>query len=142
VGKERGACVYQDEAVLDRLAFRVCRRQVVASFAKIYSSLTTRYRQVLSFCIVGTNTFSALLSMDSANIPAFQTFFNYVLLNIVWTSVTIYKYGFNGWLRMIYKDGWRYLILSFCDVEGNYFTVLGFRYVSTDSPLSSNKISS
>ena len=69
--------------------------------------------------------------MDNANIPAFQTFFNYVGLNIVWTSVAIYKYGFKGWLRMIYKDGWRYLILSFCDVEGNYFTVLGFRYVCT-----------
>lgn len=67
--------------------------------------------------------------MANANIPAFQTFFNYVLLNIVWTSVTIYKIGFKGWLRMVYKDGWRYLILSFCDVEGNYFTVLGFRYV-------------
>jgi len=88
------------------------------------------FGQVLSFCIVGTNTFSSLLSMDNANIPAFQTFFNYVILNIVWTSVTIYKYGFKGWLRMIYKDGWRYLILSFCDVEGNYFTVLGFRYTT------------
>lgn len=71
--------------------------------------------------------------MGGANIPAFQTFFNYVILNIVWTSITIYKYGFKGWLRMIYKNGWRYLILSFCDVEGNYFTVLGFRYVRTVS---------
>ena len=68
--------------------------------------------------------------MDNANIPAFQTFFNYVLLNIVWTSVTIYKYGFKGWLHMVRTRGWRYLILSFFDVEGNYFTVLGFRYTT------------
>lgn len=68
--------------------------------------------------------------MDNANIPAFQTFFNYVGLNVVWTSITMYKYGVKGWANMVYRDGWRYLILSFCDVEGNYFTVLGYRYTT------------
>jgi len=86
--------------------------------------------QVLSLCITGTNTFSSLLANDGANIPAFQTFFNYVLLNIVWTSVTMYKYGFKKWYQMIFKDGWRYIILAFLDVEGNYFTVLGYRYTT------------
>jgi len=85
---------------------------------------------VLALCIVGTNTFSSLLTGAGANIPAFQTFFNYVLLNAVWTSVTLYKYGFKKWSRMLYTDGWRYIILAFMDVEGNYFTVLGFRYTT------------
>jgi len=88
------------------------------------------FGQILALCITGTNTFSSLLAGAGANIPAFQTFFNYVLLNAVWTSVTIYKYGFKGWAKMVYKYGWRYLILSFFDVEGNYFTVLGFRYTT------------
>ena len=26
------------------------------------------------------------------------------------------------------KDGWKYIILAFLDVEGNYFTVLAYRY--------------
>lgn len=26
------------------------------------------------------------------------------------------------------KDGWKYIILAFLDVEGNYFFVLAYRY--------------
>jgi len=86
--------------------------------------------QILALCITGTNTFSQLLSNEGANIPAFQSFFNYVLLNVVWTSVTMYKYGIKGWGKMVWTHGWKYLILSFFDVEGNYFTVLGYRYTT------------
>lgn len=31
---------------------------------------------------------------------------------------------------MVKTHGWKYLILSFFDVEGNYFTVLGYRYTT------------
>lgn len=86
--------------------------------------------QFLALCITGTNTLTTLLVIEGTNIPAFQTFFNYVLLNAIYTGYTIYKYGFNGWGKMLYKDGWKYVILSFCDVEGNYFTVLAYRYTT------------
>lgn len=86
--------------------------------------------QVLSLCITSTNTFSQLLSTQGTSIPAFQTFFNYVLLNIVYTSYTWYKYGFKKWGQMVLKDGWRYFILAFMDVEGNYFVVLAYRYTT------------
>ena len=39
-------------------------------------------------------------------------------------------------MNMIMHDGWKYIILAFLDVEGNYFTVLAYRYttiVSTKS---------
>ena len=62
------------------------------------------------------------------SIPAFQTFFNYVLLNIIYTSYTIYRYGFKGYAKLLLSWGWKYIILSFLDVEGNYFTVLAYRY--------------
>jgi len=78
----------------------------------------------------GTNTFTSLISARGADIPAFQTFFNYVLLNIVYTSFTIYKYGVKKWARLILKDGWRYFILAFLDVEGNYFIVLAYQYTN------------
>lgn len=85
--------------------------------------------------------------IQGTSIPAFQTFFNYVLLNLIYTSYTIYSYGFGGWLRMLKKDGWKCklsdlskwmnkqltvldIILSFLDVEGNYFTVLAYRYTT------------
>lgn len=86
--------------------------------------------QVLALCITGTNTLTTLLVIEGTSIPAFQTFFNYVLLNLIYTPFTVYRYGWNAWVRLILKDGWKYIILSFCDVEGNYFTVLAYRYTT------------
>ncbi|KAF2015278.1 DUF914-domain-containing protein [Aaosphaeria arxii CBS 175.79] len=86
--------------------------------------------QVLAICITSTNTLSQLLSFEGTSIPAFQSFFNYVLLNIVFSSYTIYKYGIKGWGKLILKDGWRFIILAFFDVEGNYFVVLAYRYTT------------
>jgi solute carrier family 35 protein F1/2 len=84
---------------------------------------------VLAICITSTNTLSSLLSAEGTSIPAFQSFFNYVLLNLIYTSYTIYKYGFKRWTRLIIFEGWRFFILAFLDVEGNYFVVLAYRYV-------------
>ncbi|CAE7188604.1 hypothetical protein CFE70_006826 [Pyrenophora teres f. teres 0-1] len=92
--------------------------------------ITLLLGQVLAICITGTNTLSSLLSNQGTSIPAFQSFFNYVLLNIIYTSYTLYKYGFKKWTRLILKDGWRYFILAFMDVEGNYFIVLAYRYTT------------
>lgn len=85
---------------------------------------------MLSLCITSTNTLSTLLADAGTNIPAFQTLFNYILLNLIYTSFTLYKYGFRGWINVMIKDGWRYFILAFLDVEGNYFTVLAYRYTT------------
>ncbi|KAL4973921.1 hypothetical protein BDW66DRAFT_153406 [Aspergillus desertorum] len=86
--------------------------------------------QFLAVANTGTNTFNTLLANKDTNIPAFQTFFNYSLLNIIFTSYTIYKYGIRGWFEMLWKRGWKYIILSFCDVEGNYFMVLAYEYTT------------
>jgi solute carrier family 35 protein F1/2 len=94
---------------------------------------------VLAICITSTNTLSTLLANEGTSIPAFQSFFNYVLLNIIYTSYTIYKYGFKKWGRLILKDGWRFFILAFLDVEGNYFVVLAYRYVSSQYTSDSSK---
>ncbi|KAL5117573.1 hypothetical protein ACEQ8H_004466 [Pleosporales sp. CAS-2024a] len=67
---------------------------------------------------------------QGTSIPAFQSFFNYVLLNLIYTSYTIYKYGFKRWVRLVVFEGWRFFILAFFDVEGNYFVVLAYRYTT------------
>jgi solute carrier family 35 protein F1/2 len=85
---------------------------------------------VLAITNTATSTFSTLLSQEGTSIPAFQSFFNYVLLNLIFTPYTIYRYGFKGWLRLMWRDGWKYIILAFCDVEGNYFIVLAYRYTT------------
>ena len=52
------------------------------------------------------------------------------MLNIIYTSFTLYRYGLRRWGRLLLQDGWKYIILSFLDVEGNYFTVLAYRYTT------------
>ncbi|KAI9882895.1 MAG: hypothetical protein M1823_005353 [Watsoniomyces obsoletus] len=86
--------------------------------------------QVLALCITSTNTFTTLLVQKGTSIPAFQTFFNYVLLNLIYTTYTLYRYGFKKWGRMVMHDGWKYFLLAFTDVEGNYFVVLAYRYTN------------
>ncbi|CZS93774.1 hypothetical protein WAI453_001217 [Rhynchosporium graminicola] len=86
--------------------------------------------QILALCITGTNTFSTLLVEKGTSIPAFQTLFNYILLTLIYTTYTIYKYGFKKYFKLLMVDGWKYVILSFLDVEGNYFTVLAYRYTN------------
>jgi solute carrier family 35 protein F1/2 len=63
--------------------------------------------QILAICITGTNTLTTLLVIEGTSIPAFQTLFNYVLLNIIYTGYTFYKYGFKKWAKMVMKDGWK-----------------------------------
>ena len=63
--------------------------------------------QILAICITGTNTLTTLLVIEGTSIPAFQTLFNYVLLNIMYTGYTFYKYGFRKWAKMVTKDGWK-----------------------------------
>ncbi|GAD97386.1 DUF914 domain membrane protein [Paecilomyces variotii No. 5] len=86
--------------------------------------------QTLAIANTATSTFTTLLGMEGTSIPAFQTFFNYVLLNIIFTPYTIYRYGMKRWLRLMLKDGWKYIIFAFFDVEGNYFIVLAYRYTT------------
>lgn len=63
--------------------------------------------QILAICITGTNTLTTLLVMEGTSIPAFQSLFNYVLLNLIYTSYTIYKYGFRKWGQLLIRDGWK-----------------------------------
>ena len=86
--------------------------------------------QFLAIAVTGTNTLSSLLNSEGTSIPAFQSLFNYVLLCLVYGSYTVYRYGIKGWWQMLLHDGWRFFILSFCDVQGNYFTVLAYRYTT------------
>jgi solute carrier family 35 protein F1/2 len=86
--------------------------------------------QVLALCITGTNTFTTFLAGVGTSIPAFQTLFNYVLLTLIYLPVCVYRHGWRKLGGIVWRDGWKYAILSFLDVEGNYFTVLAYRYTN------------
>ncbi|PSS28345.1 hypothetical protein M430DRAFT_32759 [Amorphotheca resinae ATCC 22711] len=104
---------------------------------KWYAYMTTKefwavllLGQVLALCITATNTFSTLLVNKGTSIPAFQTLFNYVVLTAIYTTYTVFTYGPKKYFKLLFVDGWKYIILSFMDVEGNYFTVLAYRYTN------------
>lgn len=86
--------------------------------------------QILALCLVATNTFSSKLANGGVSVPAFQSFVNYCLLNVVFTPYTIYRYGWNKWFKLLIRDGWRFFILAFADVQGNYFIVKAFAYTN------------
>ncbi|KAI0162291.1 DUF914-domain-containing protein [Xylariaceae sp. FL1272] len=86
--------------------------------------------QVLALSITSTNTFSSLLAINQVSLPAFQSFFNYVLLTVIYVPYLIYSYGWKRVGNLLWRDGWKYFILSFFDVEGNYFTVLAYQYTN------------
>lgn len=109
------------------------RRELFAYLRTPRFYLVLLVGQILSLCITGTNTLSGLLAARGTSIPAFQSFFNYILLNLVYTSYTIYRYGFSGYLNILKTRGWKYFILAFLDVEGNYFVVLAYRYTTVIS---------
>jgi solute carrier family 35, member F1/2 len=126
-----GAAVGEDAAVNAGL------HDIVASKTHWYSYFTTLdfwllllVGQVLALCITATNTFSSFLVQWGTSIPAFQTFFNYVLLSIIYIPLSLYHHGPRRLGRIVLHDGWKYFLLSFLDVEGNYFTVLAYRYTN------------
>lgn len=86
--------------------------------------------QVLALCITATNTFTSFLAEAGTNIPAFQTVFNYILMFLIYTTVFMIKDGPREWWRIACVDGWKYFIMAFLDVQGNYFTVLAYRYTN------------
>lgn len=86
--------------------------------------------QVLALCITATNTFTTFLDRQNFKAPAFQTLFNYVFLAVIYNTVFLVRDGPRVWARVAYRDGWKYFIMAFLDVEGNYFTVLAYQYTN------------
>ncbi|PHH81798.1 hypothetical protein CDD82_7840 [Ophiocordyceps australis] len=102
-----------------------------------YSYLVTRnfwllllIGQVLALCITATNTFTSFLAEAHFNAPAFQSLLNYALLAILFNTLFLVRDGPRAWYKAARADGWRYLIMAFLDVEGNYFTVLAYQYTT------------
>ncbi|KAH9851934.1 hypothetical protein C2E23DRAFT_757721 [Lenzites betulinus] len=109
----------------------------VTSAWRRFKSLWTRHfilsliaGQVVSLCITCTNVTTTELMNRNWSLPTTQTFFLYLSLFLIYTPYTIYQYGFAGWFKMLYKDGWKYFILAACDVEGNFLVVKAYQYTT------------
>ncbi|KAH8832616.1 DUF914-domain-containing protein [Flagelloscypha sp. PMI_526] len=86
--------------------------------------------QLVSICISGTSVATTELVKRNWALPTTQTMFLYFSLFIIYTPYTIFKYGLKGWAKMIWHDGWKYIVLSACDVEGNFLVVKAYQYTN------------
>jgi len=84
--------------------------------------------QFLAVCITSTNVCSTELANRNWIAPTFQSTLVYITLNFMYTSYTLYSYGFMAWLKMIKTSGWKYLILAAIDVEANFMAVKAYQY--------------
>ncbi|KIY43763.1 DUF914-domain-containing protein [Fistulina hepatica ATCC 64428] len=107
----------------------------VRSFYLRFKSVMTKrvllsllFGQIVSLCITCTNVTTTELTDRGWDLPTTQNVLLYFSLFSVYTPYTIYQYGFKGWAKMILHDGWRYIILAACDVEGNFMVVKAYQY--------------
>ncbi|KAF8318755.1 DUF914-domain-containing protein [Clavulina sp. PMI_390] len=107
-----------------------------SSWARFKSLWTKRFTyallagQLVSLCITCTNVTTTELTMRGWAIPTTQTWFLYFSICVVYTPITMYKYGLKGWGRLVLHDGWKYIILAACDVEGNFLVVKAYQYTT------------
>ncbi|KAG4306276.1 hypothetical protein PORY_000264 [Pneumocystis oryctolagi] len=86
--------------------------------------------QILSLMITASSVFTTKLSDYHINIPTFQTFPNYAFLALIYTCFSIHSFGFKKYAKIVLKNGWKYFILAFLDVEANFLVVKAYTYTN------------
>ncbi|KAH9727800.1 solute carrier family 35 protein [Citrus sinensis] len=100
--------------------------------------------QFLSLLITSTGFSSSELARKGINAPTSQSFFNYVLLAIVYGSLMLYRrqplkdlisdeWLFMSLMESVQAKWYYYLILGLIDVEGNFLVVKAYQYTSLTS---------
>ena len=62
-----------------------------------------------------------------------QSFLNYVLLCLVFTTALACRPGEGGLLSVLRQRGWKYLFIAAADVEANYLVVQAYKYTTLAS---------
>ncbi|TRY91795.1 hypothetical protein DNTS_028512 [Danionella cerebrum] len=90
--------------------------------------------QGLSALICGTAVTSQYLaSVYYLNTPMLQSFINYTLLGITYTTALIFRRGDGNILQILKTKWWKYLLLGLTDVEANYAVVKAYQYTTLTS---------
>ncbi|KAM4701575.1 solute carrier family 35 member F2 [Discoglossus pictus] len=99
-----------------------------------YVFKTLALGQVLSLFICGTAVTSQYLAdVYKVDTPMLQSFVNYCLLFLVYTTWLAFRTGENGLLYIVRKKWWKYILLAIVDVEANYAMVKAYQYTSITS---------
>ncbi|XP_069058431.1 solute carrier family 35 member F2 isoform X3 [Pleurodeles waltl] len=99
-----------------------------------YVFKTVALGQMLSLFICGTAVTSQFLADQfKVNTPVLQSFINYCLLFLIYTTILAFRTGERSLLYIV-KNKWRkYLLLGIVDVEANYALVKAYQFTSITS---------
>uniref|UniRef100_A0A3Q2US72 Solute carrier family 35 member F1 n=1 Tax=Haplochromis burtoni TaxID=8153 RepID=A0A3Q2US72_HAPBU len=96
--------------------------------------VTLALGQVLSLLICALGLTSKYLANDfHANTPVFQSFLNYILLFLVYTTTLAVKQGEGNLLAILMQRWWKYMILGVIDIEANYLVLRAYQYTTLSS---------
>ncbi|KAI1895711.1 hypothetical protein AGOR_G00109060 [Albula goreensis] len=90
--------------------------------------------QVLSLLVCGIGLTSKYLAEDfHANTPVFQSFLNYILLFLVYTTTLAVRQGEENLLAILKRRWWKYMILGLIDIEANFLLIKAYQYTTLTS---------
>ncbi|XP_036398705.1 solute carrier family 35 member F1-like [Megalops cyprinoides] len=116
--------VPESPTLLQRIK-KVFNRQLLLSLA---------LGQVLSFLLCGIGLTSKYLADDfHANTPVFQSFLNYILLFLVYTTTLAVRQGEENLLAILKRRWWKYMILGLIDIEANFLLIKAYQYTTLTS---------
>ncbi|XP_077596666.1 solute carrier family 35 member F2 [Stigmatopora nigra] len=89
--------------------------------------------QVLSLMICGTAVTCQYLANAGAETPMLQSFLNYALLLLAYTTILCTYKEEQNILQVLKTKWWKYLLMGLADVEANYTVVMAYRYTNLTS---------
>ncbi|XP_075940199.1 solute carrier family 35 member F1 [Anarhichas minor] len=96
--------------------------------------VTLALGQVLSLLICAISLTSKYLTDKfHANTPVFQSFLNYILLFLVYTTTLAVRQGEGNLLAILKQRWWKYMILGLIDIEANYLVLKAYQYTTLSS---------
>ncbi|XP_013859447.1 solute carrier family 35 member F2 [Austrofundulus limnaeus] len=89
--------------------------------------------QVLSLLICGTAVSCQFLAELKVETPMFQSFLNYALLLLTYTTILCVHKGDRNILQILRHKWWKYLVMGLADVEANYAVVKAYQFTTLTS---------
>ncbi|XP_052245353.1 solute carrier family 35 member F2-like isoform X2 [Dreissena polymorpha] len=89
--------------------------------------------QFISLLLCGTAVSTGFLQERGINIPTAQSFFNYVLLCVVFTTILSCRKQGRSLKEIMKSWGWKYALIAIVDVEANYLVVKAYAYTTVTS---------
>ncbi|NWW78518.1 S35F2 protein, partial [Climacteris rufus] len=90
--------------------------------------------QMLSLFICGTAVTSQYLAEEfEVRTPMLQSFINYLLLLLVYTTMLACRTGIESVWQILKQRWWKYIFLALADTEANYLMVKAYQYTTITS---------